>query len=80
MTVKANARLLGSSEFGVTTVISDDLSSYIATANGFSATTATAHMLGRFTKLMSLNHPHLCEYVEFVQSTIRMFYIQNNSH
>lgn len=75
MTVETNVRLLGSAEFGATAVIGDDSSCHVATTNGFSATSSVAHMLGGFSKLMSLNHPHLCKYVEFVRSAVRMFYI-----
>uniref|UniRef100_A0AAF5RT77 TBCK protein kinase n=1 Tax=Wuchereria bancrofti TaxID=6293 RepID=A0AAF5RT77_WUCBA len=68
MTVETNVRLLGSAEFGATAVIGDDSSCHLTTASGFSS--SAAHMLGGFSKLMSLNHPHLCKYVEFVRSTV----------
>uniref|UniRef100_A0A1I7W136 TBCK protein kinase n=1 Tax=Loa loa TaxID=7209 RepID=A0A1I7W136_LOALO len=67
--MEANVRLLGSAEFGATAVIGDDSSSHIATC-GFSTASSAAHMLGGFSKLTSLNHPHLCKYVEFVRSAI----------
>uniref|UniRef100_A0A0R3RWD2 Protein kinase domain-containing protein n=1 Tax=Elaeophora elaphi TaxID=1147741 RepID=A0A0R3RWD2_9BILA len=70
MTVKTNARLLGSAEFGAIAVIGDDPSCQVATTFGFSATSSAAHMLGEFSKLMSLNHPHLCKYVEFIRSAV----------
>ncbi|KAL3982387.1 Rab-GTPase-TBC domain family protein [Acanthocheilonema viteae] len=70
MSVEVDVRLLGSAEFGATAVIGDDASCQTATTNGFSATSSAAHMLGQFSKLMSLNHPNLCKYVEFVRSAV----------
>lgn len=75
MTVEADIRLLGSAEFGATVAIGDDASCQIATTSAFSSTSSAAHMLGEFSKLMSLNHPHLCKYIEFVRSAVRMFLI-----
>ncbi|VDO41593.1 unnamed protein product [Brugia timori] len=69
MTMGTNVRLLGSAEFGATAVIGDDSSCHLTITSGFSSSSA-AHMLGEFSKLTSLNHPHLCKYVEFVRSTV----------
>ncbi|VDK84656.1 unnamed protein product [Litomosoides sigmodontis] len=69
MTVEADIRLLGSAEFGATAAIGDDASCPVATS-GFSAASSAAQMLGEFSKLMSLSHPHLCKYVEFVRSAV----------
>ncbi|KAM3725988.1 TBC domain-containing protein kinase-like protein [Dirofilaria immitis] len=68
MTAETNIRLLGLAEFGATAVIEDNLSCNATT--GLSPTSLAAHVLGRFSKLTSLNHPNLCKYVEFVRSTI----------
>uniref|UniRef100_A0A8R1XUT7 TBC domain-containing protein kinase-like protein n=1 Tax=Onchocerca volvulus TaxID=6282 RepID=A0A8R1XUT7_ONCVO len=69
MTVEANVRRLGSAEFGATVVIGDDLSCHSA-STGLQSASLFAHILGGFSKLMSLNHPHLCKYMEFVRSTV----------
>lgn len=75
MTVEADVRVLGSAEFGATAVIGDNLSCQMAASGCISGTSSAAQMLGGFSKLISLNHPHLCKYVEFVRSTVRMFRI-----
>ncbi|VDM96316.1 unnamed protein product [Thelazia callipaeda] len=62
MVTSADLRCLGSAEFAVVTVIANVESSNV------SALPAT-NMLGEFSKLLSLNHPHLCRYVDFVRST-----------
>uniref|UniRef100_A0A915PHP3 Rhodanese domain-containing protein n=1 Tax=Setaria digitata TaxID=48799 RepID=A0A915PHP3_9BILA len=69
MRAEANIRFLGSAEFGATTVIGDDSSCVMGTTS-LTAASSAAEMLGRFSKLASLDHPHLCKYVEFVRSAV----------
>lgn len=65
-------RYLGMAEFGAVTLIGRE-SPYHTAASGLPATSSSTRMLGRFSVLASLNHPHLCKYVELARSATRMF-------
>ncbi|VDN45126.1 unnamed protein product [Gongylonema pulchrum] len=61
-------RTLGLAEFGAVTLIGRESACRTA-ASGLPVTSAATRMLGRFSKLASLDHPNLCKYVEMIRST-----------
>lgn len=65
MLTATKMRLLRDAQFGVSTFfgLSEEIGDKCGT-NGLPLTPPSIIMIGRFQKLKSLNHPHLCKYLD----------------
>ncbi|MFH4978876.1 hypothetical protein AB6A40_005585 [Gnathostoma spinigerum] len=61
-------RCLESAEFGASVLIGRE-TGHRTCANGLPATPSSSRMLGRFYRLLALDHPVLCQYIELMRST-----------
>ncbi|XP_062514712.1 TBC domain-containing protein kinase-like protein isoform X2 [Corticium candelabrum] len=72
--------LLGSSSLGVFSFFASSHSSEQCGSNGLPLTPNSIRMLGRFQRLKSTNHAHLCQYVDIVRAKNERMLVVSECH